>query len=522
MSGSRANALRRGANWEADVQKEMSRDRYDDDVARAARARLRKAKATRDHSDVPHARGATVPMRRGVIPPPPSRAPPSRRAYNPVGYKKGAYTSSKYYRTPSSTKKAPMRRKASPYAPPDSVGGTIGGWLGHGIQGVVKALTGFGDYKVASNSLMRGKLGGDPPIIKNSAAGGFRVRHREYLGDVTAATTFTPVTYPLNPGMLSTFPWCAQIADSFEQYRLRGAVFEFKSMSSDAVLATSASSALGTVIMSTQYNALDTPFTDKRTMENYEFANSAKPSCSFFHPIECKRSVTPVSELYVRNTVPPATGDLRLYDLGNFTIACQGMQNTAVGQTVGELWVTYEVEFLKPKLLVGGGALLTDHYYGTGASIFTSAAPFGSVGQLVQTSGSNLGTTLQIAAVAPYAANTILFPSYLSNGRYLITYAISGSVASAGLPDYFGSGTTVHIDVLGAKVKIFNGSTSSYRDSGVSTEAGMRYMIEQVLDINGVTSNGSPAGIALLFSGAMPTGTQKLDLMITQLNPTIN
>ncbi|AIF34804.1 capsid protein [Sewage-associated circular DNA virus-13] len=219
-----------------------------------------------------------------------------------------------------------------------SLGGTIGAHLGHGLQTVIKALTGFGDYEVESNSLMPGTLGGDPPIIQNSRNNSHVVHHREYIGDVYASTAFSIQTYPLNPGLLSSFPWVSQQADSYEQYKFRGAVFEFKSMSSDAVLSSAASSSLGTVIMSTQYNALEAPFSDKRTMENYEYANSAKPSCSMLHPIECKMSQTTVSELYVRTGVV-SQGDLRLFDLGNFSIAVQGKQNVGANQVIGELGV---------------------------------------------------------------------------------------------------------------------------------------------------------------------------------------
>lgn len=218
---------------------------------------------------------------------------------------------------------------------------------------VGRSIRGFGEYHIGSNSIMSGGM--SPPMITNSVVnGGVIIRHREYLRDIPAATNFTNYVFPLNPGISSTFPWLSQIATSFEQYRFRGIVFEFKSTSADNVLSSASSTALGTVVMGTKYNVLDGPFTNKFEMENWEFTTSCKPSLTCMHPIECAKSQTPQTMLYVRpgnvtETGSVPNGDLRLYDLANFNIAVLGMQNSGEGM-IGELWCTYEVEFFKPKL----------------------------------------------------------------------------------------------------------------------------------------------------------------------------
>lgn len=403
-----------------------------------------------------------------------------------------------------------------------SLGGTIGAHLGHGLQTVIKALTGFGDYEVEQNSLMPPVLGGDPPIIQNSRNNSHIVHHREYIGDVYASTAFSIQTYPLNPGLISSFPWVSQQADSYEQYKFRGMVFEFKSMSSDAVLSSAASSSLGTVVMSTQYNALEAPFSDKRTMENYEYANSCKPSCSMLHPIECKMSQNTISELYVR-TGEVSQGDRRLYDLGNFSIAVQGMQNVGANQVIGELWVSYELEFFKPKLLVGGGALLTDHWYGTGANVFTLTDPLGLTSStLVKRSGSNLGCTIQQPAVSPYGQDSIIFPAWVTDGTYLITYAMGGTVATVSSPSYTASGTTVNIDVVSTQARIMSGNTTSWNLAPAVGATSTTVLIQQVVRII-QSSPGIPPGIQFAFAGgALPTGTTVLDLTVTQMVATIN
>lgn len=445
--------------------------------------------------------------------------PPAKRAYKPRPYKRAAPVRSYYGH--GDYIKAPRAIRASK-ATQKTLGGTIGAHLGHGLQTVIKALTGFGDYEVASNSLMSPTLGGDPPIIKNTNNNSHVIHHREYVGDIYASGAFQNASYPINPGLIGSFPWLAQIADSYEQYKFRGAVMEFKSMCSDAVLSTSASGALGTVIMSTQYNVLEAPFADKRSMENYEYANSCKPSCSMLHPIECKMSQTSVAELYVR-TAGITQGDLRLYDLGTFSIAVQGMQNTLPNQVIGELWCSFEVEFFKPKLLVGGGALLSDHYYGTGTNVITAAQPLGIIdGTIVRRSGSNLGTTIQVAAVSPYAANVLKFPSYVVDGKYLITYFMGGTTVTASSISYTASGTHINCDVTSTNVRIFGGSVNSYNYSPEATRVTLITAVQQVVEIT-QTTPGVPAAYQLVFpTGALPTGTTVLDLVVSQLAPSLN
>lgn len=272
-------------------------------------------------------------------------------------------------------------------------------------KGVGAMITGFGDYKIADNSIMTGGL--DPPTVVNSVNnGGVIVRHREYLQDINASIPFNILTLPLNPGQITTFPWLSAIASHFEQYIFRGLLFEFKSLSSDAVLSAATSSALGSVVMATQYNALNPPFPNKFTMENYEFANSAKPSLSFIHPIECARKDTSIQELYVRNGPPTPGSDIRLYDLGNFNIATVGMQ-ASVG-VCGELWCTYEIELLKPKIENVLESSIFDHFTFNPTN---NAQPFSSV---VTLPGNTLGGALN--------NSTYTFPFAVVSGLFFIVW----------------------------------------------------------------------------------------------------
>jgi len=92
-------------------------------------------------------------------------------------------------------------------------------------------------------------------------------------------------------------------------------------------------------------------------LENSEFAVSTKPSQSLIHAIECDPKVSGFDILYVRDPSYDTTGecsDRRFYDYGKFQVGTQGLPGST-GNTLGELWVSYDIELIKP---IPGGSLV--------------------------------------------------------------------------------------------------------------------------------------------------------------------
>lgn len=289
-----------------------------------------------------------------------------------------------------------------------AVGGMAGGALG--------SFLGLGDYEIKENVFMGGRL---PVMINDTPSGGTIIRHQEFLGDILTASTpntFNIQSFALNPAAEGTHPWLAQIAANYEEYEYEGLVFQFRSTSADALNSTN--TALGTVIMATNYDAADPLFASKAEMLNYEFSCSTKPSESLLHMVECAPSQTVLGHRYTRPGLPPAGTDIRFFDLGNFQIATTGFQGTSVN--IGELHCTYQVRLLKPKLFVALGSDI--NYSRTTNNIGVAAVqPLGTAG--TQTGTDNIGLT--------FTATTVTFPPSRIIERYWVTYFVGGTVAAA-------------------------------------------------------------------------------------------
>jgi len=245
----------------------------------------------------------------------------------------------------------------------ESVGGRIGSTLG-GIAGsVLGRISGMGAYRVRKNSITNG----NPPVFGN---GEVTLARREYIGDVSSVgAAFNLTSFEINPGLAASFPWLSQIAANYQQYEFLGLVFEFCQRSATAIASTN--TALGSVILATDYNTIDTNFTNKQQMEAYEFACSGCPDQNIIHPVECDPKMNTLSELYVRTGAVPGGTDERFYDIGNFQIATVGQQASS---NIGELWVSYHIRLFKPKVATPIGAQVLDaHATGTAA---TAAVPF--------------------------------------------------------------------------------------------------------------------------------------------------
>jgi len=222
--------------------------------------------------------------------------------------------------------------------------GNAGAWLARVI--------GFGDYTVRRNSFMNSNPNNNPMccnsgVAQFSTSGGFSFSHREYVMDITSSINFSNQGYLINAGNPLLFPWLFRLASNYEEYEFLGLVFEFKSTSATAVGSTN--TGLGTLIMATDYDCIDSNYSNKQAMEIADFATSSAPCHDQIHPVECDPRRNVMRKFFVQNatTLAGYPDDPRFSVLGNFQIATSGVQSPSV---VGELWVSYHVRLSKPQI----------------------------------------------------------------------------------------------------------------------------------------------------------------------------
>jgi hypothetical protein len=383
------------------------------------------------------------------------------------------------------------------------LGSTHGAQLGSSIASYLSRISGMGAYRLSGNAL----AGPDVPAFRRDELG-VRVAHREYIGDIIGTTAFANnVQLSLNPGVSATFPWLSQLATNFEQYKLHGCAFEYKTTSGTSIGSTN--TALGTVIMATQYDVYDTPFTTKQQMENYQFGSSCVPFENMVHPIECKPSQTTVDKLYIRSG--SISGDQRLYDLGLFQLATAGMQSGVT--TIGELWVTYDVTLMKPK--ISSAAQLFGHWVESPEGSATAAHPFGT-NDIAQPRVLN---TLQSSIANFSAASTVVVQKiggnqviqFYRDGMYYIHAQWVGSNIAA-VPTFTGSGSVTGLTVLRGQmqssVAIYDVSAGGYSSHEAVWQVANTSGSVQNIAVTGNTSmTGATLDLFICYIGPLPGNT---------------
>jgi len=311
----------------------------------------------------------------------------------------------------------------------------MGSYVGNAASAFARML-GFGRYHVRQNSFLGfggGKSGSfskgmdsgfmtnSAPTFYNGNGANCRIRHKELVTTLSASNDFVNQTFLLNPGNPTLTTWLSQFAALYEQYRIHGMIFEYKP---NASFVTS-SGGLGFVNMATDYDAYDQNFASKLQMDTQEYSTDGSTVEHFIHPIECDPNRNFAKELWVNTNTNTdnVEGDARLAFLGNFQIAVSG--TVATGQ-IGELWVHYDVEFMRP---TGDGAsnpsLYSQHIYGNSTTSTTPATNVvsNSSSTVAMTTTTNAGTgSLTYLTINPLAQHV--------PGTYLVGSVISAAVTT--------------------------------------------------------------------------------------------
>lgn len=366
---------------------------------------------------------------------------------------------------------APKKKSQPANKPSGSLGRTLlkgagtalGGLLGFpsvgsSVGNFVSDIVGLGEYKVNSNSLMRSS--NSIPSFTHSEDS-IVVSHREYICDVNSSIDFRSTSYNITPSNAQLFPWLEPMSKQYEQYEFQGLVFAFNSTSGQAIASTN--NALGTVILATEYDVSRPPFSSKSMMENYEYSTSAPPSSPMLHPIECNPKLDIVNSRYLNGPFRlPDTLDDNIAEnlkiLGRLQLATQGMQADNIN--VGELWATYKVKFMKPRIQAPSNFLGKLHYSSSSEgfpTIIGTSVPITPNLNIVDDSTSSLQSVKIRNVTGAYPGPVIDFSGVAPGTRFKIT-----CLAVCDIPEshiYFSVGGAVSHNIQISGTLFANGTT---------------------------------------------------------------
>ncbi len=172
---------------------------------------------------------------------------------------------------------------------------------------------------------------------KNSKGGKITVCHAELLATVSSdSDVFNVTSFAVNPGLTPFTGWLASIARNYESYKFKKLRFKY--------VAACPTTVPGQVYLAADFDASDpVPLTEQAI----SYFQGTRYSAPWNHQeYQCTQdNLNKRKSYYVRSGSLGANQDVVLYDTANFYVATVGTGNN----TLGKLWVEYEVEFSTPE-----------------------------------------------------------------------------------------------------------------------------------------------------------------------------
>lgn len=250
-----------------------------------------------------------------------------------------------------------------------------------------------------------------------SATGKYVVSNREYVADVlsTAGNSFDIASYPVQPGLATSFPWLSSIANTHQKYKMLKLKFTF--------ISTSATSDKGLVGMAYALDPLDPTPTGDSQLFQYPGTKEESIWSKSVKIVDCSKMTT----LFTRSGFVSGS-DLKTYDFGKVFVATS---NSSVDGVVGKLFVDYELELLTPKPAVCPAAVSRFTGSGSDDNIFGFAT-----GDFVELAGS---TVIASTGFAKFNDTGLVIGAddpclnLMAPGIYLVIVRVQGAASSGNL-----------------------------------------------------------------------------------------
>lgn len=389
-----------------------------------------------------------------------------------------------------------------------------------------------------------------PSMSGSIHPGGVRLRNRELIKDIQVSAndaSFNKVGWLINPGENSLARWLPQLATLFTVYKWHYLRFDYVTTSGQGAT----DNAVGFVGVAHNPNPSDQIPTDKQSFCCLQGAVLGSANRNWSCRVDLSHMTQPyywVSDVRIKNisdqsfSAATATAgvlrtvlnfDRREYDTGQFVVCWGGQGNSPSnpsseqtdGITLGELYMTYDVELWRPNVptmrwaaqIVSQDNPLNAHYSGTSVSntnvlgtswtqrydSFTYASS-----QSSSVVNANYNGTLFSAATPPgvgltFTATSITFPVLPAGLSFQVLTVWVGTAVATAIPSIsFTNGATGPSDAD-------NESISYLSNSGDTT--GKAY------SINYITTGSSTLPLVVSYSGGTLPTSAVVDVYITGL-----
>jgi len=307
------------------------------------------------------------------------------------------------------------------------------------------------------------------------------VEEDEFIADIVGSTGFATVSFPVNPGQVSTFPWLSKQAAQWEKYRWDYLEFYYK----PEVSAFATNGQAGKVILSMDYDASDAPPSNKQQAEDTDPHTDAMPYEDLLLILDPYQMFEMADSKYVRPGGLPGSTDIKTYDSGNLSVSTIGNTNNSL---LGELHVRYAVTFEVPVLETSAGGSVPANNQ---VAVFQTS----TFQTLITATPTTLALTNALAngVGAVNTAGSIVLPA----GNYLVDAFVDGEDSANEL-------MSLHLDIKKNGTAIFTGTNTPLAENGAI--GGAQFL--QVMQTGFVTMNGTDAlTVVCNFIGAAGTLT---------------
>lgn len=175
-----------------------------------------------------------------------------------------------------------------------------------------------------------------------AGAGSTRVRHREFIQNITSDHTFGSdlLALGINVGDTKTFPWLSKIANGYERYCVHSMTVSYEPFVS--------TTETGAILMQVDYDPNDPAPVSKSNMLNSMGASRSAVWMNTSMNLD-RKELSYDDHLFVRHqTRETINENLKLYDVGTVFLAVTDNEVETGTKQYGEVWVTYDVTLMVP------------------------------------------------------------------------------------------------------------------------------------------------------------------------------